>query len=131
MAVHVGLGHFHGISAHLQVFLHGHVGEYLTSLRHVHNLMSHYLVGGQAADDLSVVLNGSLLRLVDAHDGLHKGCLACSVGSDDGDNLVVPHFDGHVKQSLDLAIIYVNSVYLKHVQPPLPCSAYTGRPGKP
>ena len=93
-----------GVSAHLQVFFHGHVREELAALRDQHQAAVGFGVRGEPGHVFSVQQDTAFPGTDAAHGGAQGGGLASAIGADDGGHLPQRHVDRDAPQHLHLAV---------------------------
>ena len=102
------------VSAHAEVFLHAHAGEYVPALRHMGKAQADDGVGGDLLEVLSVQRHGAGGRRQQAGDGVERRGLSRAVGSDEGHQLPVAHREGDALQGMDCAVMDVQVFDFQH-----------------
>ena len=115
-------------AAHLQVLLHGEVGEHPAPLGDEGDALLHDLVGGRLQRLLSPV-DGPAHHRRQPHDGLEHGRLPGPVGAHHRHDLPLPHSKGHVLQGYHGPVVHGHAVHLQEPRPPtfIPRSAFSPR----
>lgn len=102
------------VSAHAEVFLHAHAGEYVAALRHVGKAQADDGVGGDPLQILSIQGHGTGGGCQQAGDGVERGGFSRAVGADEGHQLPVAHREGNALQGVDCAVMDVQVFDFQH-----------------
>src|SRR5208283_3432193 len=120
-----------GVSPHLQVLLHRHIGEKLPAFRHQNQAAAGFRVRRELGHILSVHQDATAPGRYGAHDGAQGGCLACTVGANDGGHFPWTHCERYAPEHLHLAVAGLELFELqddvRHCTP-LNLSTMSGKP---
>ena len=103
-----------GVSAHFQIFLHGHAQKNAAALRHVRQPLANDLVRGHGFDAFVLKYNVAGFGAQQSRNGFQVRAFACAVGTDEGNDLALVHRKADVVQGVDVAVIHIDAVHLQH-----------------
>ena len=105
-----------GVTANIQVFSNGQLGEYMTAFQALCHTQTQDLVAGHSGDvlalvqDLAIVYTGSRSQ---TGDGLQSGGLTGTVGTDDGDDFTLFDLQVDTADNADVTIMVMQVLNFK------------------
>ena len=79
------------------------------------NAFRHQLISRGLADILSVVGHMTALGLDQSCNGLERGGLPGTVGTDQGNDLTLSYMEGDILDGMDHTIVYIQIFYFKYI----------------
>ena len=101
------------VSAHFQIFQHGHLQEDAPSFRAERHPLRNNLVRRHAHDVLVVQKDAAAAGLQQSGHGIQRRGFARAVGADQGNDLALVHLEGNSLDGVNAAVVYVEVVHLQ------------------
>ena len=108
------------VTAHFQIFQHGHLREHVPSFRAMRDTQVQDRARRGMGDVVPVEYDRAGRRVQQPRDRPQGRGLACAIGADQGDQLAPAHRDGHAFERHHLAVAADDIAQLKHASSLLP-----------
>ncbi len=112
-----------------KVVEHGHLGEELPALRHVHDAKLDDPGGRETVEPMIVQQDAPGPRVEEPRDGLERRRLSGPVRADHGDDLAVGDLEADSPERLELAVGDFETLDAQHARPPASRDRRRSRPG--